>query len=404
MLTQYFASVTKLLEDTEEAVRKAALQTTSLALKQGLVHPLSCVSQLLCLLADRQPIIANKAFAIVTAVIEKSPECVWTRLAAAIPASYHFQRSLWKDAKSVLWESDDKPGESLYGRLFALGKKQRAATRSLRLAFLAAAIKAFDVPLTGAGATGVNLDLLRYVAEALGYLSFTNIEEPLCLIYHINRLLAFKGEPTLAAIKTAKTDADAALAQHAGSVTLLILLKNFLKQTYALTESKCKSYMPGAASATAAPSDLAAPALSKAEKEKEKEVQVNAELRKKPSPLGALPAEPKALLELFKKTMKADTSDTLTIAAQPTGKVVRKKAAKRAAGKDEDAAATAAAPAKKRRGGAKGRGRRARAADSDSEGSDDVSSAPSAAAAKSKAAAARAHRSADSDVEEEYQP
>ncbi len=47
----------------------------------------------------------------------------------------------------MVWEAD-KPGESVFARLFALNKKQRAASRSVRLAFLLAIVKAFDTPET----------------------------------------------------------------------------------------------------------------------------------------------------------------------------------------------------------------------------------------------------------------
>jgi hypothetical protein len=362
----------KLLEDTEEAVRKAALQTTSLALKLGLIHPLTCVNQLLCLLSDRQPLIANKAFALITTVMDKTPECVWSRLATAISASYHFQRALWKDAKSVVWDSDEsKPGESLFGRLFSLSKKERAATRSLRLSFLANAIKLFDVPLS----SPVDLGLMRYIADALGYLTFTNIEEPLCLIYHINRMLALKGEPALSAIKSAKEETNPQLANHAGAITLLVQLKNFLKQSYSLTEAKCKSYMPSSGStssltggSSSASADMPLPPpLSKAEKDKEKEIQANPEVRKKSAAIAPLPSDPKALVELFRKTMKADTSDTLAIAAQPTGKTVRRKA-KRSAAAEDDEEEEGGAPKKKGKKSGKKKasgGRRRKAAESE---------------------------------------
>jgi len=96
--------------------------------------------------------------------------------------------------------------------------------------------------------------MLKYVTIALGSLAFTVQEEPLFLIYTINRITSGQGAASLEKLKkyfkgllgqTQNVDPKLVYDLKVGiAMCLLLRLKKFLKGFYSLNDGKIQTYLP----------------------------------------------------------------------------------------------------------------------------------------------------------------
>lgn len=195
---------------------------------------------------------------------------------------------------------------SVWERVYLLPKKQ-SAQRIERSLFLAALVKYFDIPdnvkvqlfarlylWNSPHRPQIDLRMQVYLAEVLAYLPYRIIEDPLSVVYHINKLLAMRGENVLSLVKVApkrratilrhlqeqkeSKEVSPALAAQCTNMALLIVLKNFLKVLYCLSESKCRAYMPSAVASGEATN----------KERKDKQLVPRSEVLERPSPFSSV--------------------------------------------------------------------------------------------------------------------
>jgi cohesin loading factor subunit SCC2 len=92
---------------------------------------------------------------------------------------------------------------------------------------------------------------MRYVTETLACFPYTTEDEVLFIIYQINRIISLEASPNLSYLKSffkgAEQKMDQSIEQKCqimAAMTLLLLLKNFLKEFYGLNNTKCQSFAP----------------------------------------------------------------------------------------------------------------------------------------------------------------
>lgn len=98
----------------------------------------------------------------------------------------------------------------MWERVYLLPKKQ-SSQRVERSHFLASLVKSFDVDAAKVrhshslhsltGLCQIDLGLQVYVAEVLAYLPYRIPEDPLSVVYHVNKLIAMRGETVRAQVK-----------------------------------------------------------------------------------------------------------------------------------------------------------------------------------------------------------
>ncbi|CAN6477261.1 unnamed protein product [Victoria cruziana] len=288
--------------DVNEQVRQAALKIVEVVLRQGLVHPITSVPYLIALETDQLELNSKLAHRLLMNMNEKYPAFFENRLGDGLQMSFNFIQSRSgspldtyncnkihgnmkvKNDNSIL--SFAKLGIS---RIYRLIKGNRVS----RNKFMSSVVRKFDSGTWNSSTTS----FLVYCSEILSSLPFTIPDEPLYLVYTINRVIQVRAgalESSMKALSSEnpsletsqngmfekhlkpdhlssshgfadnkseapvpvpsccsvseedqhkfKVDCQAAIA-----LRLLMKLKRYLKTVYSLNDSRCQAYDPAEA-------------------------------------------------------------------------------------------------------------------------------------------------------------
>lgn len=193
----YWESILGRCLDEIELVRRSALKIVEAVLRQGLVHPITCVPYLIALETDPQEVNSKLAHHLLMNMNEKYPAFFESRLGDGLQMSFIFIQSMNQsnpekcnaklqskspgnvkgksDASSVAYA---KLGVS---RIYKLIRGNRVS----RNKFMSSVIRKFDTPACSSSV----IPFLMYCAEILALLPFSLLDEPLYLVYAINRVL-----------------------------------------------------------------------------------------------------------------------------------------------------------------------------------------------------------------------
>lgn len=295
--------------DPDVDVRTAALKVMEVVLRQGLVHPVTCVPTLIALEVDPNEQNSKLAHQLLKNMNEKHSDLLETRLGDGLQLSFEFAqlggtagaagapREEGAASVALHWSPDSVTESSKEGvsRIYKLIRTSRQS----RNKFLSSVVRKFD--FTGQVITSHTLPFLVYCAEILASLPFGVPDEPLYLIYSINRTVALRGGQVHASMKS-MISGGGPLAEHAQAaldeiarekeekgeeaydifgtddtapqgqswapgddtqgasedvvqrlqddctfamaLSLLILLKRWLKGTYSLNDARCQAFQP----------------------------------------------------------------------------------------------------------------------------------------------------------------
>uniref|UniRef100_A0A2P2MDF0 Sister chromatid cohesion protein n=1 Tax=Rhizophora mucronata TaxID=61149 RepID=A0A2P2MDF0_RHIMU len=183
--------------DLNEHVRQTALKIVEIVLRQGLVHPITCVPYLIALETDPQEMNSKLAHLLLMNMNEKYPAFFESRLGDGLQLSFLFMQSISNVSTGNLYQKvQSKAAGNLKGkpegvsltqarlgvsRIYKLIRGNRVA----RNKFMSSIVRKFDNP------TGTNsvVPFLMYCTEILALLPFTSPDEPLYLVYAINRVI-----------------------------------------------------------------------------------------------------------------------------------------------------------------------------------------------------------------------
>ncbi|KAE9204676.1 hypothetical protein PF002_g20565 [Phytophthora fragariae] len=268
-------------------IRKEAVACIGALLTQGLVNPLQCIRNLVALETDRVSDVRDAAFSQLLALHERFRSEVRTPLIEGIQDSYSFQLNVYGNA-TALGIDDNKKEYCLFGRLYTTCLKPTKSHESLLLKSLVnqftdqgsvlkqlKAKSATDSSKTSAS----SLKYLCYLAQIISTLPYDMEDEPLYIIYSINRYVSLRLGPVLDDLKEAFAMAGVApekleneesdlskinideyrplaslpKSKLAGMQTngriafalaLMLRLKFALKRNYQLDNEKCATYKP----------------------------------------------------------------------------------------------------------------------------------------------------------------
>ncbi|KAK3124182.1 hypothetical protein QOZ80_7BG0583020 [Eleusine coracana subsp. coracana] len=179
----YWNSILERCLDINDQVRQSALKIVEVVLRQGLVHPITCVPHLIALEMDLIEGNSKLAHHLLMNMNEKYPSFFESRLGDGLQMSFRFfENTVSNHNMAANMKSNPiafvKPGISRIYRLIR-------ANRNSRNKFVHSIVRKFESD----GWTRCTISFLVYCAEVLASLPFTCPDEPLYLIYDINRVI-----------------------------------------------------------------------------------------------------------------------------------------------------------------------------------------------------------------------
>ncbi|OMO73252.1 Zinc finger, PHD-type [Corchorus capsularis] len=206
--------------DFNEEVRQSALKIVEIVLRQGLVHPITCVPHLIALETDPLEVNQKLAHHLLMNMNEKYPAFFESRLGDGLQMSFIFMRAISGNARENLNEKSQSKfpgnmkGKSDAGSLTQarLGVsriyKLIRGNRNARNKFMSSIVRKFDNPSWNDSV----IPFLMYCTETLALLPFSSPDEPLYLIYAINRVIQVRAgalEANMKALTSNMLQADA---------------------------------------------------------------------------------------------------------------------------------------------------------------------------------------------------
>ncbi|KAK9829724.1 hypothetical protein WJX72_007528 [[Myrmecia] bisecta] len=312
-------------------VRRRALEVIGAVLKGGLVAPWTAIPHLVALTTDPCRDVGGKALQHLRLMAEKHADLFQSCLADGLLAAADFQNRLYATFHPGQAPLSGPPEDVVRGMgLFysQLVQPQRA----VRTDFLQKLLKWFDSASNlhlASGAATADLPALAFCAHVAAALPMKRSDEPYTLVHAINAVVSRRGEDVLAALKKSlvgevdqlhnnaavcddNVEHGSALPPQGASsssvraeckaslaVSMLLMLKQYLKDAYSMTNERIAAFNPS---------------LADKRKQEERIVvakQASAVLMLHKLRLGA-PEDPvliKEQYQVFKHLMKADAAD-----------------------------------------------------------------------------------------------
>ncbi|XP_020095025.1 nipped-B-like protein isoform X2 [Ananas comosus] len=173
--------------DANDQVRQFALKIAEIVLRQGLVHPITCVPHLIALETDPLEVNSKLAHHLLMNMNEKYPAFFESRLGDGLQMSFRFFESILSNHDMVSGNMKGnaiafvRPGVS---RIYRLIRSNRVS----RNKFMHSIVRKFESDNWNHS----SLSFLVYCTEVLASLPFTCPDEPLYLIYDINRVIQLR--------------------------------------------------------------------------------------------------------------------------------------------------------------------------------------------------------------------
>ncbi|XP_019855038.1 PREDICTED: nipped-B-like protein isoform X1 [Amphimedon queenslandica] len=257
----YLTSILDAHYTTDPSIRLLTTQTILVILRQGLVHPGQCVPYLIALSTDPEAKVRN---IVEPQLLEHSTRYggfMQTHLTLGIKKAYQFQLLT---SSLVARGYSDQSGSSLLSYLYSLVRSSKPQRRG----FLQAVLRPFEDYETN------SLGLLLFLADNLGTFPYLVFEEPLFVMHNVDITISVTGASVLQAFREALGQSGLAaaddreddseqeedieqLSQNSYDLKqlndccrsslgciLLLLLKQHLRQVYALSDKKCQEYTP----------------------------------------------------------------------------------------------------------------------------------------------------------------
>ncbi|GMH30203.1 hypothetical protein Nepgr_032046 [Nepenthes gracilis] len=192
----YWDNILERSLDINEQVRQLGLKIVEVVLRQGLVHPITCVPYLVALETDHLESNSKLAHHLLMNMNEKYPSFFESRLGDGLQLSFIFMQSInaasenlnMKHQHTLLGNVKGKSDDSSFAnarlgvsRIYKLIRGNRVA----RNKFMSSVVRKFDNPRW----SDTVIPFLKYCTDILALLPFTSPDEPLYLIYVINRVI-----------------------------------------------------------------------------------------------------------------------------------------------------------------------------------------------------------------------
>ncbi|XP_019090431.1 PREDICTED: nipped-B-like protein B [Camelina sativa] len=208
--------------DFDDQIRQTALKIVEVVLRQGLVHPITCVPYLIALETDPQEANQKLAHHLLMNMHEKYPAFFESRLGDGLQMSFIFMQSISQVTSEPNQSLQQKRSTNMSGkndhtnstltqarlgvsRIYKLIRGNRIS----RNKFMTSIVRKFDNPTWSESV----ISFLKYCTETLALLPFTSPDEPLYLVYSINRVMQIRAGAVESNLK-ASLHKDSTKTQH----------------------------------------------------------------------------------------------------------------------------------------------------------------------------------------------
>ncbi|KAF2880156.1 hypothetical protein ILUMI_26019 [Ignelater luminosus] len=254
-------------------IRQVTVRLIQMILQQGVTHPVQIVPYLICMSSDTETVVSNSADKQLLEINRTYPGYIKAKSSLGLKLSYQLQKRLHSIGmiRGFKINSTNEHPLAMNGFLYSLlrGFKQQ------RRSFILNILKQFDED-----DMNFSLSYLLYLADNLAYFIYTTQEELLFLIHHIDRIVAYSGGCILKSFKQGLKTEDQEISNYSTTseasfidkedenetvlleqlpdnisslqrcltasqrFLLLLLLKQYLKQIYGVTDYKSQQYCP----------------------------------------------------------------------------------------------------------------------------------------------------------------
>ncbi|XP_068654009.1 sister chromatid cohesion protein SCC2 isoform X2 [Aristolochia californica] len=186
----YWNNILERCLDVNDQVRQYAVKIIEIVLRQGLVHPITSVPYLIALETDPQEANSKLAHHLLVNMNEKYPAFFESRLGDGLQMSFGFIESFLRQNKLPGTSKGKSDGNIFTYAKIGISRIYRLirGNRMSRNKFMSSVIRKFDP-----GSWNKSMvSFLIYCTEILASLPFTTPDEPLYLIYTINRVVQVK--------------------------------------------------------------------------------------------------------------------------------------------------------------------------------------------------------------------
>ncbi|KAJ2613263.1 Sister chromatid cohesion protein 2 [Coemansia sp. RSA 1365] len=244
-------------------LRTAGFEVISHVLEQGLAHPLKCMPALIALCTSSDSYIRAKSLKLYQELNFKYASFIHSRDLEGVRQMYEYQLLVCGspddvkgyDSRVDLQEQSERPAAYLQF-LYTLSRNKRARRNEL----LGLLVKTCD-PDSSLTARKVayktDIPFVRFVAENMSALEFKYLDEVLHVIYQISAAIASSGLSLYHQFEAeASTEIETAdhtscgeqqwqqITEESVCISILFVLREFLKAHYGISEARCASYDP----------------------------------------------------------------------------------------------------------------------------------------------------------------
>ncbi|CAL4060266.1 unnamed protein product, partial [Meganyctiphanes norvegica] len=277
LIRKYIRQVMDCVVAGNMVVRHSALRVIQLVLAQGLVHPVQIVPYLVCMSTDTEEPIAHSADKQLQDIEKKYPGFISMKAMQGFRLSYKLHTLIQKEkpTRGFRVKEGEHPG-ALNGFLYSLMRTTKQHRRAVAISLL----KQFD------DQARTNLKELLFIADNLAYYPYQVFDEPLFIIHHIDIMISCTGTNLLQSFREnlipppgveMRTNPDTGELEYnldddddddvetllaripeneeqietlfdcinsAQGCLLLLVLKDYLKEIYGLTDGRITQYSP----------------------------------------------------------------------------------------------------------------------------------------------------------------
>ncbi|KAG2174425.1 hypothetical protein INT43_004448 [Umbelopsis isabellina] len=272
LMQRYLDRILHTALDPNEQLRTLSFKVIVQIVQQGLAHPVICMPVIVALETSPDQLMRDKAYQLHNQLHQRHQGLLYSRNIACVETAYDYNaRQLGKGSVVSGHLEEIFEYEALLQPMYSLLRDKRKARND----FLSSIVKLFDIDFSES--TDKDIYFFRFIAHNLIGMRYKFVEELLCIIFAINKVLSTTAMNIMSAlsIEDEIQDLDFATTSHSDRsrrtkrrnelklategvleldesltvkycliMSLLLLIKHVLKQTYNLTEEKCQQYHP----------------------------------------------------------------------------------------------------------------------------------------------------------------
>jgi cohesin loading factor subunit SCC2 len=269
LMQRYLAQLLSLSHDVNANVRYDAMNLIRVILRQGLVHPIECVTNVVALAGDKETRVRAQAEKLIAYLDDKHHSMLALRSVEGVTKCYEFQLRVFK-AGSAFIDSTQAGPICAFAQLYAYLRTKKSEGKQFvnnLLNKIVDGIKSLSDRNETTPTEDVDLRFLSYIVSVISSLPYNKKDEVMTILGALTRSISLHGEPLELALKEAMTSdssgtaAEATEQEEATSaaahllrpmqrkctaatvVCMLIQLKSHIQNCYGVSDSQVTANM-----------------------------------------------------------------------------------------------------------------------------------------------------------------